>query len=259
MTHALRHLFLVAALGALGGTAGCYRGPPADPNPAAPGFDVAGSDERAIEVADRLMQSLGGRARWDATRLIGWNFFGQRRLLWDKHEQTARIEYLGEGPALDVALHLDTRTGRAWRDGVEIVDPAQLQGVLEAAYRHWSNDSYWLVMPYKLKDSGVTLRDLGQRKLGARTMDVLELTLRDAGATPQNRYEVLVSEDRCLVESWSFAEKAGETAPRVTTVWQDWRFYGGIQLSGDRGERKLSDIFVLTEPPSGMLTAPRGT
>ncbi len=36
-------------------------------NPPAPGFDEAGSDRRAIELADRVMARLGGRSAWDGT------------------------------------------------------------------------------------------------------------------------------------------------------------------------------------------------
>ncbi|HVS17243.1 MAG TPA: hypothetical protein VMT18_01495 [Planctomycetota bacterium] len=237
---------------------GCYRGPAPDANPPAAGFDLAGSSERAIQIADRTMRAMGGRRRWDQTRVIAWNFLGRRRLMWDKHAQTVRIEYLDEGPALDVALHLDTRAGRAWRDGVAVTAPGELEPLLEAAYRHWVNDSYWLVMPYKLKDSGVTLHDLGERSVGARTFDVLGLTFAGVGVTPHNRYEVLVSRDRALVEQWSWFENAADPAPRFTLPWDDWRSYGGILLSGKRGDQRLTEIAVLDAPPPGMLELPRG-
>ena len=82
--------------------AGCYRGPAPDDNPPAPGFDLEGSDPRAIEIADRVLRAMGGRRRWDETRVIAWNSMGRRRLMWDKQAQTVRIEYLGSD-ALDVA------------------------------------------------------------------------------------------------------------------------------------------------------------
>lgn len=251
----MKHL---AALALVTGLApACYRGPQPDPNPPAPGFDLAGSDARAIEVADRVMAAMGGRRRWDRTRVIAWNFLGRRRLMWDKHGNAVRIEYL-EGPALDVALHLDTLAGRAWRDGIELTDAAELASLLDAARAHWINDSYWLVMPYKLKDSGVTLKHMGERSQSGREFDLLELTFRDVGVTPQNRYEVWVSRDRALVERWSWFENAADPQPRFTLPWDDWRSYGGILLSGEHGERRLTEIAVLREPPPGMLERPRG-
>ncbi len=52
-------------------------------NPPAPGFDEAGSDPKAVDLADVVMKAMGGRKAWDNTHLITWNFFGTRRLVWD--------------------------------------------------------------------------------------------------------------------------------------------------------------------------------
>ena len=60
-------------------------------NPAAPGFNQANSDAKAIALADAVMEAQGGRQAWDETRFLDWNFFGRRRLLWDKQENKVRI------------------------------------------------------------------------------------------------------------------------------------------------------------------------
>ena len=64
----------------------------AETNPALPGFDEAGSDPRAIEIADAVMERLGGRANWDATRYLTWRFFGKRLHVWDKWTGDLRFE-----------------------------------------------------------------------------------------------------------------------------------------------------------------------
>ena len=38
-------------------------------NPPAEGFNAAGSDAKAMELADRTMDAMGGRAAWDSVRL----------------------------------------------------------------------------------------------------------------------------------------------------------------------------------------------
>ena len=40
--------------------------------------------------------------------------------------------------------------------------PARLARQVPAGGNDWINDLYWLVMPFKLKDSGVTLKCLGE-------------------------------------------------------------------------------------------------
>ncbi|MFK7925292.1 MAG: hypothetical protein AB8H47_25275, partial [Bacteroidia bacterium] len=61
-------------------------------NPAYDGFDLVGSDEKAIAIADQTMEAMGGRAAWDATRFVKWNFLGFRTLTWDKLQKRVRIE-----------------------------------------------------------------------------------------------------------------------------------------------------------------------
>lgn len=46
-------------------------------------------------------------------------------------------------------------------------------------------------MPYKLKDSGVTLKYKGEGQTEeGEPAQVLVLTFKDVGVTPQNKYEV---------------------------------------------------------------------
>ena len=39
-------------------------------NPHAEGFDLEGSDAKAIEIADAVMEKMGGRENWDNTRYL---------------------------------------------------------------------------------------------------------------------------------------------------------------------------------------------
>ena len=124
-----------------------------DPNPACAGFDAAGSDASAIALADEVMRAMGGRAAWDRTRVLCWTFFGRRSHVWDKWTGDYRLE---EGERV-VLLNLESGAGRVFDKGVERTDAAEVGPALQRAKSVWINDSYWLVMPYKLKDSGVTL------------------------------------------------------------------------------------------------------
>lgn len=63
-----------------------------NPNPPAPGFHAEASDAKAIEIADEVMNAMGGRQGWDETRYIVWTFFGRRKLFWDKYSGDVRVE-----------------------------------------------------------------------------------------------------------------------------------------------------------------------
>ena len=88
-----------------------------------------------------------------------------------------------------------------------------------------------------------------------KTADVLQLTFEEVGKTPENKYYVFVDKDSRLVTQWQFFRQASDAEPGFTTPWQDYRNYGAILLSGDRGQRQLSDIRVLKEAPPNAFTS----
>ena len=231
----------------------------AEENPAAPGFNAADSDPRAIEIADQVMQNLGGRAAWDDTRFLTWSFFGSRRTVWDKHTGDIRVEGVDretEAPYL-ILMNIHSRQGRAWSNGQEITDPEALDKMLDRGEAIWINDGYWMFMPYKLKDSGVTLLYLGEGEmLDGRAAETLQLTFQEVGRTPENKYQIYVAKDSGLVEQWDYFSQAEDPEPRFQNPWHNWRRYGEILLSDNRGERGHTDIAVFTELPGAVLSDP---
>lgn len=223
-------------------------------NPPAPGFDIAGSDRRAVELADRVMERLGGRLAWDQTRFVTWRFFGGRRHVWDKWTGDHRFE----NEDLVVLHNLHEGSGQAWRDGVPVTDADSLAHHLDRAQAAWINDSYWLVMPYKLKDSGVTLRYVGEGMMDdGLPAHILDLTFAGVGRTPQNRYQIWVDIHTNLVRQWSFYREAGDSEPRFVMPWANWQQYGDIWLNDDFGGRQHSDIAVYDELPATIFTDPK--
>jgi hypothetical protein len=225
------------------------------PNTPMPGFDLQGSDQQAISIADSVMKACGGRYAWDMTRYIRWTFFDSRSLVWDKWNERVRIDYLKQ--ALKIRLNMKDMTGRVWKDGVEMTQPDSVKKYLERGKSAWINDSYWLVMPFKLKDSGVTLKYTGKKNnaLGAES-DVLELTFKGVGVTPENKYNVYVNPSSHLVTQWDFYGKSSNEKPNFTSAWSDYRGLGNIMLSISRGEgRSLTPLGVYKSIPDSVFTS----
>jgi plasmid maintenance system killer protein len=214
--------------------------------PAAVGFNANESDAAAIAIAEQVMQAQGGFDNWQQTQYIQWTFFGKRTLLWDKFSGNVRIE-LSEDLQNTIIVNIHTSEGKAEKDGIEVTDEAALNELLHKAKSIWINDSYWLTMPYKLKDSGVTLKYIKQDKVDDLEVDVLQLTFENVGDTPDNKYLIYVDKKSHLVVQWAFFTNFEDEAPRFVTPWADYKQYGNILLSGDRGQFKLSDIAVLKE------------
>ncbi len=222
-------------------------------NPAAPGFNEAASDPEAIAIADEVMEAMGGRAAWDRTQFIYWSFFGRRTLLWDKFNQRVRINVPGD--SMLYLIDLAEGTGMVMKNGEALEQLDSLAKYVKQGQSIWINDAYWLVMPYKLKDSGVTLKYVGQGTTqNGKTAEVVMLTFERVGDTPQNKYKVYVDPESKLVIQWDFYSDAADEQPRFTTPWEGYQDFHGILLSAGRGENSLSEIAVYSKVPTTAFT-----
>ena len=222
-------------------------------NPAADGFDAENSDPAAIEIADQVMEAMGGRSAWDGTRYLAWDFFGARKLLWDKHTGNVRVDFPDGSVCL---VNIMDGSGKVHKHGEEVINMDSLAKELEKGKHVWINDSYWLVMPFKLKDSGVTLKHLGMDEtLEGVPSHVLELTFKEVGVTPQNRYLIYVDTTTNLVNQWAFYNEAGQDSANFILPWGEYEQYGDILLSEYRGERSLSDVMVFDTLPKEVFTS----
>ena len=223
-------------------------------NPPAEGFDLSNSDAKAIAIADEVMEAMGGRQNYDQTRFIKFNFFGSRIHTWDKWTGDIRIDYLKEDKKLLMNIH--SMEGKAML-GDTLIDKnhPRIGKLTKAGKAHWINDAYWLVMPFKLKDSGVTLKYVGQdmTQVGGKA-DVLAMTFKNVGVTPDNKYLVYVDKQSRLVTQWDFYTNATDAEPRFQIPWEGYAQHGLIKLSGGRGKYALTDIAVLEALPTGTLT-----
>ena len=154
-------------------------------------------------------------------------------------------------------MNLNTKTGRVWTDGHEVTDPAARDEALKGGESAWINDAYWVFMPYKLKDTGVTLKYLGKGTTQAgASADVLELTFENVGRTPENKYHVYVDDESRLVTQWDYYPKASDAEPRFQLPWLEWERHGAILLSASRGERQHEDVAVLVGVPDSTFERP---
>lgn len=214
---------------------------------------AAGSDPKALAVADAVMKAMGGQQAWDETHYISWNFFGRRTLKWDKPSGMCRIEWANR--PWKIILNLHDGTGQVSLGGVAQSHPDTLSKYLDIGKQVWINDSYWLVMPFKLKDPGVTLKYLGEVQTEAGTeADLIQMTFSGVGVTPDNKYHVWVDKVSHLVTQWAYFEKYTDEKPTLVNPWGDYQRYGKIMLSSSRGSRgSMAPIEVLEQAPAGVF------
>lgn len=214
---------------------------------------AATMDAKAKKIADEVVDTLGGREKYDATRYITWVFAGKNFHIWDKYTGNVRIENKSGDLVL---MNINTKKGRAWEKGREIKQPEVLAKKINWGYKAWTNDSYWLVLPYKLHDDGVTLKYTREDKTAdGKLADVLTMTFESVGVTPNNKYELFIEKDSHMLSQWRYYINSEDTEPRFELPLNNWAYYGDIMLSDGRGKLTLNPINVYQTLPSKFMTS----
>lgn len=203
--------------------------------------EATASDPRAIRIADEVMVALGGRENYEAINYLSFHFVvikGDTQLSdwrhdWDRRNNNYRLEStMRDGNHFLVIFNLDTKKGTVFKNGQMLEGEDKLQWLALAYARH-INDAYWLLMPYKLNDPGVTLKYDGKQEVSGIPYEVVSLSFgANVGLTPQNMYRVFVDEATRLVHRWEYFEREGATP--APAWWENWRAYGGIKLAEER-------------------------
>jgi hypothetical protein len=234
----------------------------------APAANAPPADAKAVAVADKVMHSLGGADAWNGLHYLRFDFavdrggktLVRRAHTWDKWTGQYRFEATGkEGEAIVVLMNVNTREGSAFVKGKK-VEGEGLKKHLDDAYASWVNDSYWLLMPYKMKDPGVILAYDGAETKGSDTWDKVRLTFDNVGLTPKDKYWAFVNRKTGLVDRWDFVLK-GENKPPSSFAWKNWKAFGKVMLADDRVSPDGTRIYfpVLETPgavPAAAFTTP---
>jgi len=199
------------------------------------------SDLKAVAIADQVMEALGGHAAWDQTRYLRFDFavdregktVASRAHTWDKHTGRYRLEgKTQEGDPFVVLMNINTKDGSAWRKGAKL-EGDEAAKMLERGFGAWTNDTYWLLMPYKMRDPGVILAYDGEETAGDDAWDKVVLTFDGVGLTPKDKYWVFVNRKNHMVDRSDYILKGGE-GPATSFQWKGWQRYGNVMLAPER-------------------------
>lgn len=232
-----RHAFplLVAAL-ALGAAAGLPHRALAAPPPA----DI---DRESEPVVRALTDAMGGLKTWESLPCFRFDFVVVRdgkeaaryRHWWDKRNGRCRVEGPDEkGRHVTAIFGLADRKGLAFVDGIGESDPARVAEIIQHGYERWVNDTYWVTMPFKLRDPGVKLRYSRPERTAQAAYDVLELTfVPGTGLTSDDHYWLYVNRATHLIDKWQYV-LTGQKPPPSGASWEAWTNVGPVKLSLQR-------------------------
>ncbi|MEO5930061.1 MAG: hypothetical protein ABIR47_09015 [Candidatus Kapaibacterium sp.] len=192
-------------------------------------------DGRAL--ARQVVQGVGGLEQWnDKSWTLAFDFVvvkdGRELARYSHLWNRATDAYLltgktRDGKALRVSLNnFTTKTGSATLDGATPPDSTK-QKMLDMAYGRFINDSYWLLMPFKLLDSGVHQRKLADTVIEGATRNVLALDFGNVGLTPGDHYWLYIDPETKHVVRWKFLLQGGNAGEYI---WTDYTAIGAITL-----------------------------
>lgn len=222
---------------------------------------VTADSATADAVAQRAIDVLAGPA-WNDARYIAFTFNVERdgnRIAsyaqkWDRF--TGDYEVSGknrDGDTVRVAMNVNTKQGRGWKNGQEVADPKEL---LTFGYRRFINDTYWLLMGFKSFDPGVSREYAGEQKNDCgTTWDVVRFSFDKVGLTPGDQYWMWVNRDTGLVDQWHMKLEGSKPEDEPSVVlFHDYRRFGGLlistrrEIAGKNQFIRLDDIAVSKTP-----------
>lgn len=197
-------------------------------NPPSPGFDLANSDPAAVELADSIMVAVGGRDNWDNTRYITWRFYGEREFAWDRRSGSVRFESLQDSTTY--LFRAGGEGGRVQIGEKEIHEPDSLSAMLHDARSEWRNDSFLLVMPFRLKGDGITLKYLGEERTDSARYNLLQVTVSEGSEAPPGDYIAYVDLTDNLIKMCLELDEDSRDADDFLVRWDNYRKDGNILL-----------------------------
>ncbi|HYQ88575.1 MAG TPA: DUF6503 family protein [Candidatus Binatia bacterium] len=199
------------------------------------------ADEKAAAVAAQLDNALGGMSAWGSVPYVRFDFVvvkdgkevARFRHWWDKRHGMDRVEGPDDkGRMVAAIVNLQTRTGKSFTAGLPDRDSSEVAAQVDNAYQRWVNDSYWLMMPFKVRDPGTNLKYSGVKK-GSNGVDyeVLELTFdKGVGLTSGDHYWLYVNPKTHLMDKWDYLLESMKP-PAASATWEGWTKVGPVRFS----------------------------
>ncbi|MCR8667781.1 hypothetical protein NO995_08815 [Aestuariibaculum sp. M13] len=167
--------------------------------------------QEADALAKAMLTSLNYEA-YENTKLIEWTFKKRHHYEWNKTNNTCKVYWKEYSVDLDLN---NPNNHKAFVHSFDVHGELAIE-LIEKAVKYFNNDSFWLVAPYKVFDTGTERRivDLPNNKKG------LLITYTAGGSTPGDSY------------LWLFDETGKPSSFKMWTsilpidgleaTWSDW-------------------------------------
>lgn len=185
-------------------------------------------------LANKMLKAINFEA-FKNTEILEWTFSGNHHYIWKKQENTVEVSWDQNKVILDLKSPEKSAV-------IEKNLPLENPKIIKKATDFFNNDSFWLIAPYKIFDSG-TERSIVKHE----GKDALLVTYNSGGSTPGDSYLWILDENYFPIgyKMWVKIIPIGG----VHATWDDWKnTESGIKLPTNH---KLS-IFGMEVPMTNV-------
>lgn len=191
--------------------------------------------QNADALAQKMLTALNYEAYLE-TRFLEWSFAnGKHHYRWDKEADTALVMWSDYVVSLDLKV---AGKGRVAKDKIPL-EGLEKEKLIKKATSFFNNDSFWLVAPFKVFDTG-TERSIVSLKDGTQALLV---TYTSGGDTPGDSY------------LWKLQPNG---FPISFKMWVSIIPIGGIEASWDEWQVTESGAFLPSKHSIGPITLDMG-
>lgn len=186
--------------------------------------------KEADALAMKMLNSLNYQA-YKNTETIVWNFRNKHFYKWNKQENIIAVSWDNN----KVILHAKNPK----KTEVFIADKkVENNNILKKATDFYNNDSFWLVAPYKIFDTGTERRIVTHKGRAA-----LLVTYTSGGSTPGDSYLWILNEQYfpTSFKMWTKIIPMGG----VSATWEDWKVTESGALLSTSHQFSIGNKFYL--------------
>ncbi len=163
--------------------------------------------------ADQFAKNILKRVKHEAyknTNYLEWSFGGRRSFKWNKTAHIATVSW----DSIKVKLHPNNKEkSTLFINGKE--SNLNKEKLIKRAEDIFNNDSFWLVAPHKLFESGI-IRNIVE----IEGKEALKVTYTTGGTTPGDSY-IWIVDDQFLPIKY-LMNVPSMNMNRVPATWEDW-------------------------------------
>ena len=212
---------------------------------AAAAFDRAGSDPKAVEIADRVIAAAGGQDKWNAVKQVRWSesvTVGEGKPpitfdeAWDRWNGRHYQRIRAEAGDVVVMRSLYEASGTAYHQSgsaTQTLPRADRDGAMSNARERWEFDTGLLLTPFLLEAPGVKLTMIGEvpGEAGQPPLDDLKVTFDPKDPTRTATIHAIVNRGTNQIDRIEIVKAGDPDTKRIGYKASSWVDVGALKLA----------------------------